>query len=340
MMAKSWAKKFILGLIMIVGIVNSGGIIRAVNTASSAGFTVAGQPNDTQLAGEGYNLELTPNQTTTLTLAVKNLSNQAATYTIAVNPATTSDNAVIDYAKAVNKTGGQLSITNMAKPSVSQLSVPANSSESFTVNIKMTGQSYDGIVAGGIRVERVSANHKNGVTNKFAFVKGIMLRQNATPVMPSLKAKSVKVGTYHYKPSVTAILENPSHINISGLMIAAKIKNDRTGRVVQTKNITDGNVAPSSSFKFVFRQDVPLPAGKYHLIGIAKDQAGHQWQWDEPFVVTQTAAAKNTAIRIKQSVAWWWPVIVILLLVIFGLLWWIFISKRRKEQADEETSNR
>ncbi|MDR3241591.1 MAG: DUF916 and DUF3324 domain-containing protein [Lactobacillaceae bacterium] len=335
-------KKIITLIVIVLGLINIGAV-KAAGVAEDSGFTVVSTPNQYQISEESYfDLKMEPDETTTLHMAVQNLSNEASTYTISINPAQTSDNAVIDYTYQGNGKGvgakSNVQIRDIAKLSVKKIKVPANTSRGFDIKVKMTNVKFSGIVAGAVRVTKVTPNEKTGITNKFAFAKGIVLRQNMETVTPKLEIKSIVAKTYQYQPGIVVKLINPTNINIFGLQIKAKITNDKTGKVLQTKDMTDVDrgMAPNSGFNYVFRRTDEYPPGKYHLVGTATDKNGHKWEWNQAFEIKRTVKSPIAGINITQHFAWWWIVIAILVMIIIGLLWWIILAKRRKDEDDEE----
>lgn len=313
----------------------------AADVAEQSGFSIISQPNELQASNQSYyDLKMQPGQTTILTLGVKNMSNVSSTYEITVNPAQTSDNVIIDYSSAGNAKGvgatPNLQIKSMTKLSTTQITVPANASKQFSVTLTMPDKTFDGIVAGAVRVERLTKNEKNGITNKFAYVKGIVVRQNDNAVDPALQINKIKVGQYHYLPGVIVTMANPTNINISKLKIDAKAVNDKTGETLNTKTVASGSVAPNSEFNYVIRYSKTIPAGKYHFVGTATNQKGHHWEWREPFTVKKAEKVANQPISVRGSFEWGWLLIVILLLIILALIWWIILMKRKKDHDDEE----
>ncbi|MDR3189627.1 MAG: DUF916 and DUF3324 domain-containing protein [Lactobacillaceae bacterium] len=322
--------------LIIVASLGFGGTIHAEEMQQAAGFTIECKANEFQHSDQSwYDLKMAPGQSTTLHLTINNISDQAATYNIAVNPAVTSDNVVIDYSTPVNvqlQTDGQplLQLQNLVTLSDKRLNVAAHAKRAFTVDVKMPQQTFDGIVAGAIKVERMSAKRSSGITNEFALVKGLVVRQNNQVIKPELEVAKIKVGTYKNLPGVQVQLVNPANINISGLKIDANLIDSQSGKIVATKACHDGSVAPNSSFNYVFRSELPLPVGDYQFVGTATDRTGNQWHWKDPFVIKAGEMSKHNPVTIEQGLQWWWAIILLMGITITGLSWFIFNSRRNK----------
>ncbi|MCZ9310592.1 DUF916 and DUF3324 domain-containing protein [Weissella koreensis] len=336
-------KKILFSLVtlLIIGGGTGGVVVYADDNQPQAEFTVDGKANEFQTDKDTtYDLKMQPGDETTLNLTVQNLSDEKATYRIAINPAQTSDNVIIEYGKSGNadEFGAKpnIQIRQITEISDTKLTVPSHQNKAFSIKIKMPQKKYDGIVAGGIRVEKITESSKEGITNKFAFVKGLVIHQNDNKVKPKLTINSIKASQYQYLPGVIVKMRNPTNINITELKMDTKVVNDKTGKTLIKKKVDQGSVAPNSQFNYVLRHDGKIPAGKYHFKGSAKDKYGNQWQWNKAFEVKE-AVKKETNFKVNATSHWLIILLgVIILLLIIALIWLFILLRRKKEQENAE----
>lgn len=313
----------------------------AADDQPQAEFTVDGQANEFQTDKKAtYDLKMRPGDETTLNLTIQNLSDEKANYRIAINPAQTSDNVIIEYSKSGKAEGfgakPNLQIRQITEISDTKLSIPGHQNKSFSIKLKMPKKEYDGIIAGGIRVEKITKSNKKGITNKFAFVKGLVIQENDHTVKPKLVVRSIKADQYQYLPGVIVKMRNPTNINITGLDINTNVVNDKTGKKIIEKKTDQGAVAPNSEFNYVLRHDGKIPAGKYHFKGVAKDKYGNRWQWNEAFEIKE-AIKKEDDFKIHATNPWLIILLgMIILLLILALIWLFILLRRKKEQENAE----
>ncbi|MDR1606011.1 MAG: DUF916 and DUF3324 domain-containing protein [Streptococcaceae bacterium] len=330
-------RKFILSLLTSLMILVLPMMSVRADAIEEAGFSIVTTPSSLQNSNNSYfDLKMQPEQATTLEIGIKNTTNQEEAFKIAVNPALTSDNIIIDYTFAGDGQGGgaqpNLQISQVVTLSTKLLTVPAQSQKNFTVQIKMPKTEFAGIMAGGIRVERVNDQEKGGITNQFAYVKGLVIRQNDQVVIPDIQFKSVSAGTFHYQPAVMAKFSNPTHMNISQLKITGTVINQKTQKTLVTKTIEDGSVAPNSTFNLILRTEEKIPSGTYQLKVTASTAQGLKWRWDESFTIAKSVNPTSTAFNVQGHFSWWWILIAVMVVVIVGLCWWIVVIKRRKKR--------
>ncbi|MDR1568185.1 MAG: DUF916 and DUF3324 domain-containing protein [Streptococcaceae bacterium] len=251
-----------------------------------------------------YDLKLKPEQKVELAVLIANDSDEEATFEIALNTAITNDNGIIDYTqreKDIKTYDSTLKykFSDIARIENNQITVPAKQQARVPIFVTMPKKSFDGIILGGIYVLKNvdNDNVKEGYSNRYSFVKGVVLRETDKEVQPEIVFDKVNKQVKNYKTEVSAKLRNPAAINISKLNIKAKITDLQTGKIIIENSAEDRDMAPNSSFAYRFDfKDKILPVGKFLLEVEAQDRLGNHWQLSKKFTVE-----KSEAIALKQK---------------------------------------
>lgn len=188
-------------------------------TATTPAFAVTPVlPSNQKQADAGYfDLQVDPGQQENLQLRISNLSDQVQTYTIAVNPAYTTDSGAIAFDRAMPPLNQDARRLNTLISGPEKVSVPAKTERLVTYTLKAPSQHFIGVISGGfyVRPENDSSTNKSasGVsfTNRFAIGITTILRQDfKTPNPPLLAMTKAGIGTINHYAAVQATISNPS----------------------------------------------------------------------------------------------------------------------------------
>lgn len=343
-MKRFWQWTVVLGtlLLAICG-------YQQVAHAENVGYTVNAvlPKNQDDSAATYFALRVKPKQQQKLSVVISNQTKSASKFKVSVNQAITNDNGVIDYSQSHPTLDQSLKVgikDIFAKQSLPTVTVPGKKSKTVTVQLKMPAKKLNGMVLGGINVQKVTNTDqkaKKGVniTNSFAYVIGVRLRESAVNVAPNMTLLSVKAGQSNSLNQVNAKLQNPEPGIMSNLKVKAKVTAQGSDKVILQNEKSNLAMAPNSSFNYALPfGNKNLKAGTYTLTLDATAQGGYKWHFVRNFTITakQLNQLANKYNQPQQKSYFWWfvaggAVIVLLLAIILYLLW---RNRRDRNQED------
>lgn len=332
-------------------------------SASEFNFAVYPQFPAAQSSGNTsfYDLWLRPKAKQTLTMTLKNSTDQDVKLDVSIASATTNDNGVVEY--GINKIKPDTSLKYNLKDYVTyakQVTVPKKSSLAYHVQVAMPSTEFAGELAGGITFKQHangdSGTKHKGVTvkNRFAYVLGLVMRNNNTLVQPKLSLHQVKATQVNYRNVILANLQNSKAVYINQVKADSVITKAGSSKAVYKHSVAQMQMAPNSNFNFT----TPLNgkafvAGKYHLkltVLANKSTAGksdggkdlsgkdikyaNRWVFEKDFTITTAQAKKYNAkdVTIPKAKTNYLLIIglivlIVLLLLIILVMW---LRSRRK----------
>lgn len=186
-------------LLAILGTILSGNIVKA----SQLGFSVTANVRelDNRASDQSFfDLILEPGQKQTVTVTLKNDTNRQMTVEQEVSSATTNINGVVEYSPHNIEADKSLRFNYDDLVQTEQEIVLAPHSEkTINIDLQMPEEHFDGQLVGGLtyreKIDEEEAIPENqeglAVTNRFAFVIALLMRQNKVAVEPDLKLHDV-----------------------------------------------------------------------------------------------------------------------------------------------------
>lgn len=307
---------------------------------------------DNQLNANDYDdLLITPNTSQDLSFVVQNSDNSARTFVVEANNATTSDGIAVTYDEHERNNLLSPMFSDLIANRKQKITVPANTSQTVTFNLKYPSQQFDGVILGGITVylddsdtqNKQSDNGSFAITNRFTYSNAVQLRTSKEiTAVPKLIANKAEMTTSNAYPYVKVNLSNSARAIIKQMSTENTIQ-DSSGKIVESYKTTNGQVAPNSDFNLAIPlTNGALPAGKYHAIGTAT--SGNQsWTWNQEFEVTNdNSKSVDHESIIKPKVNYWLYLSLLLLLLIIVLIIviiFLIIKNRKKEDKNNEKIN-
>ncbi|MDH6363792.1 hypothetical protein M2139_000629 [Enterococcus sp. PF1-24] len=301
MKAKNCLKMLISLLFLGISFLfNNGGVaLAAMEDGGAAGFTYnVNFPENHEGEVGYYNLRMTPGQKQTVSISLHNPTDKAIVMDIALNGAKTNQNGVIEY--------GETEIANDASlkydfkdivTGPSAVEIPAGESRELALDIQMPTTAYEGIIVGGIRMQKQedpeADKQVNGsmINNKFAYVVAMVLKESDAVTTPEVKLNQVYAGSANYR---NAFFVNYSNVQADFLNnVATEVEISKKGNetITYTAKKTQMRMAPNTQMDFpVNLNGEKMQPGKYsaHVVVISNE---NRWEWTEEFEVTQEQAA-------------------------------------------------
>lgn len=317
--------------------------------SGASGFTYQVIHPENQEEGSGFfDLRMSPGQKQTVEIKLRNHSQQELTVNVKLNGAKTNPNGVIEYGpnKLSDDRSMKFKFTEIVKGPTSVTLEPA-SEASLPLDITMPETTFDGIILGGIQLQRKEvanqAEESRGtmVINKYAYVIGMRLRETNQELPLDLHFVKVAAATPDYRNTIVIDLANPQAMIMNDLNVEAQIMGEKSDEVLFESKKTKMRMAPNSLLNFpVSMEGQSMKAGNYR-VHILATSGKKRWEWTEPFRISREEADKfnNEAVGLIQERGIDWQMIglivtgiIALIALIFGL---IQVVMKKKQQNKE-----
>lgn len=260
------------------------------------GFNVQANLPENQLNKEisYYDLRMQPGQQQELTITISNTSGEPQTYEVNMNQAYTNKNGFIDYERNDVKPdeSQQYDLSDIATYD-SEITVAAQTSIDFPIQLRMPEAAFDGEILGGIQVLKKTEAVEGEIVNRYGYIIGLRLTETDTPVQRTLELKSIQAEQAFGSTGIVVKIQNPIMEGIGHLRYNVVIKDDQ-GKLVREKNYdNDMSIAPNSTYDFAIDwDDEPLEVGSYTLQLAISDAKDNQWDFTEDFEISAQEAKK------------------------------------------------
>ena len=342
-------------LLFIATIFTLGTVSKEVH-ANEFNFSVNPVLPENQIGESGYfNLQMSPGQSQTLTITLKNTTDKTVVVEEEIASATTNINGVVEYSPNKIKADSTLKYNLVDYASIpKEVSLQPNSSQQVKVSVTMPKENFNGVIAGGITFkekdsEKTISNSKGlSIQNKYAYVVALLMQQNKNTVAPDLKLNSVEPSQVNYRNVINANLQNPKAGYLNQMYVQAEVKGLSNSKLSYKANKEMLQMAPNSNFDYpVFIGDGnKLEAGKYRLSMTVYGQKNndgkftyvdskgkeqkfdYQWKFTKDFTILgKTASKLNSKDVTVKKTPWYenWLIWLGLLLILLALFFLFFI---------------
>ena len=320
--------------------------------AEGVGYTVSAKlpKNQDDKNVTYFALRVKPNQQEKLGVVISNQSKKSATFQYGVNQAITNNNGVIDYSNSNPKLDSSLKVgikDVFNEQKLQKVTVPVKTSKTVYVTYKMPSKKIDGMILGGVYVKKMAgkeAKAKKGVTitNQFAYVIGVRLRESSVDVAPDMKLNEVRAGQINAYNQVEANLQNPRPGLMSQLKVKTKVTEVGKTKVVLQNEKSNMAMAPNSNFNYAIPWgDTQLKAGTYTLTLDSTAKGGYHWHFVKNFTVTQKQinSLKNKINTPQQhNYLWWFVAGGILIILLLAIIIYLLLKRKRNDDDDKQES--
>lgn len=279
--------------------------ISFAETENNIGFTIQAVIPENQVDKEQsyFDLRMSPSQEQIIYVQVINSSSEDIVFKLSVNQAYTNSAGFIDYADPDIEKDESLKydISDIASYD-SKVEVKANSSVSVPITLKMPSETFDGVIMSGIQVIKESSQSSEGISNKYGYVLGLILRETDNEIKRELNLISVKPAVSFSKTSVVARLQNPTMDAYGHLKYEAIVTNKKTGEVEREVSYDNNmQMAPNSFYDFAIDwNNEALVAGEYTLDLVVSDAKENVWEFSEDFIITKKEAKEINKVTVDK----------------------------------------
>lgn len=326
---RAWLVALLLGMIGIFA-------PQTVQAKTSNSYTLTAQLPSSQTNPQVTYFDLTAaeNSVQPLTVVVNNTSQQTLKVTVAANDAYTANSGLIAYDRA--------KVTSLSSPRslrFSQLvqgkrqqtvSLAPGKEQKVTFNVKMPDAPFSGLILGGIRsVATVGAN-TNNVQSKVAYNLSVVLRHNATPVMPNVQLSRVLPGARLKKSGLLVRLNNTKPNIVSQMTFNGSVTRAGKKEILSTYQQQQLQMAPYSELNY-FMPTKLLQPGNYTLHLKLTGRDGYAQTLTKRFHVDKGQQLSQSVDKPSVTKTVWWPYLVgaaIAILAVIGATYWAYRKGR------------
>ena len=324
-------QKILYGLLVMIGIFT----FSYSSKADSNDFSVIPilPENQNKDVFSYFDLTVVPNQKQELKIKVTNNSNESVKYNIYVNTATTNQNGILDYSisEFEKDESMKLSVKECVYAEETRIELPPESSKDVTLRLSIPASPFEGIALGGITVEPVIDDKKEGISNLFTRTLALQLSESKENIVPKLEGGAVLVSQENLRNNVKFELRNTTPVIIPKVKAEITIlkQGSKTPIVEETKEQL--SFAPNSKFGLMTEWKQQFDPGNYTYNINLKDEKGHSWKFTKEFEIKDEVAKdlNEKSVDVKDNTIWIYLIIPFILLVV-ALLSMLYILIKKK----------
>lgn len=321
----------------------------AEDSSNATGFTYKSIIPDNQRDTDvGYfDLRMTPGQKQTVKIKIKNLSAEEIEVSVKLNGAKTNVNGVVEYGPTPIKKDKSLKYDFEKIVSAPEtVKIPAKEERDVDITINMPEASFDGMISGGIQLQKVEKENKTkpqktGVVNKYAYIIGMILTETDKEMQPNLKLNKVYVALNNARNTFFVNFSNVEPVYLENMTTQVQIMKEDSDEVLYETKRSGMRMAPNSLIDFpVDMEGDRMVAGNYHA-KILVTSGDRKWNWDEKFKITDEEADKfnSQSVGLEEVQTFNWKLVAGIILGVVALAVIIFVLIRtisKKKQAKKK----
>lgn len=321
-----------LGLFPVIGQAEEG----------TLNFYVTPEFPDSQVEGSSsyFDLNLSAGETEHLALKLQNASSDPIQVQVTPHTAYTNVHGVVEYGQDAKEPDPSLShsLDKLINPS-EIIELAGNETKTISVPLHMPKESFEGFLAGGLRIAQVkdeseeAPNNGEGVAikNEFAYVIGVVVSNTRNSVQPDLELLDVFADQLNYRNVISANLQNFTPAFINQLAVEATVQRVGEDDILYKSSEEMMQMAPNSNFNF----PIPLEGDRFqageYLLKLKATSGEEEWTWEQTFTIeTEEARSFNRAdVTIDTSINWWMIGAICLLILLVVILLSLVIKQRK-----------
>lgn len=305
-------------------------------------FYVTPEFPESQVEGSNsyFDLNLAAGETDTLALRLQNASSEAIQVQVTPHTAFTNVHGGVEYGKDAQEPDNSLmySLDELIAPS-GVIELAGNETKTITVPLHMPEASFEGFLAGGLRVTEVKeeqeepTSNEEGVAikNEFAYVVGVVVSNSRDSVQPDLDLLDVFADQLNYRNVISATIQNFTPTFVNRLAVEATVQRVGEDEVLYEASEEMMQMAPNSHFNFpISLAGDRFQSGEY-VLNLKATSGEEEWSWERTFTIeTDEARALNRAdVTIDSSLNWWIIGSIVLVVILLGVILYLIIQKKK-----------
>lgn len=293
-----------------------------------------------------FDLNLAEGETETLLLNVQNASEDSIQVQVTPHTAYTNVHGVVEYGKDAEKPDTSLlySLDQLIVPS-GVIELAGNETKTIPVPIHMPEASFEGFLAGGLRItevkeeqEEMTSNEEGvAIKNEFAYVVGVVVSNSRNSVQPNLELLDVFADQLNYRNVVSATIQNFTPTFVNRMSVEATIQRAGENEILYEASEEMIQMAPNSHFDFpISLEGDRFQSGDY-VLNLKATSGEEEWVWERTFTIeADDARALNRAdVTIDTSLNWWMIGAIAIFFVLLGVIVYLIILKNKDSKQKE-----
>ncbi|MEG0256027.1 DUF916 and DUF3324 domain-containing protein [Vagococcus sp.] len=343
---------FLTLLSLMMALIGAG----TVSAEDNGGFTYTVNFPENQLKKNigSYHLMMKPGQEQTVTITMANPGKEKSVINVAVNSTKTNSNGVLENGD--NNIKNDKSLKFDIKKIISapkKVELKPGEKKDVEFKIKMPETSFEGFLSGGIQMiqagqgEDLKKSKGTQVINEYAYVIGIILRENENDIKPELKLNSVKAGQANYKNTIFVNYSNIKGNFVREMTTEVQIMEKGKDTVIYEKKQSKMRMGPNTAIDFpVDMNGEAMKAGNYTAKILVTADEGIREEWTKDFKITKEDADKfnERDVGLVQEKGLDWKLIAIIVVGFFVFVAIIFIIvhllKKNKKKSKSKSSSK
>lgn len=323
--------------------------------AGAVGFLYKTNHPENQQGESGYfNLRMQPGQKQTVSITLINPTEKEVKVRVDLSGIRTNSNGVLEYGptKLEKDASMKFDFVDVVK-APDNITIPAKSEENLNLDISMPETTYDGYIAGGIQLQKMTEENKSTkeigtrVINEYAYNIAMLLSETDKKLEPALHFVKAFASQLNGRNTITVDIGNEQAEIVRNLTVEAQILTDKSDEVLYESKKINMEMGPNNILNFkVGMNGEAMKPGNYRARVVA-ESGSKRWEWLENFKITKEEAEKfnRDDIGLDQNRGFDWKLVggivgVVLLLVIgiFGLIHLMTRKKVKKRKKGRKKS--
>ena len=298
-------------------------------------------------ASSYFDLNLAAGETETLALKLQNASSEPIQVQITPHTAYTNVHGVVEYGKDAEVPDSSLSYSLDAlidSPEVIDLA--GNETKTVEVTLHMPERSFEGFLAGGLRITEVKKEQEEtptneegvAIKNEFAYVVGVVVSNSRASVQPDLELLDVFADQLNHRNVISANLQNVTPTFVNRLAVDATIQRAGEDAILYEASEEMMQMAPNSHFDFpISLEGDRFQSGDY-VLNLKATSGEEEWEWARTFTIeAEEARSLNRAdVTIDSSLNWWMIGTMILIMLLLALVVYLIVQKKKANESESE----
>ncbi|MEC3942503.1 DUF916 and DUF3324 domain-containing protein [Enterococcus mundtii] len=312
-------------------------------------FYVTPEFPESQIEGSNsyFDLNLAAGETETLTLKLQNANSEPIQVQVTPHTAYTNVHGVVEYGKDAQEPDSSLSysLDELINPS-EVIELAGNETKTITVPFHMPDESFEGFLAGGLRItevkekqeETTSSEEGVAIKNEFAYVVGVIVSNTRDSVQPDLELLDVFADQLNYRNVISATIQNFTPTFVNRMAVEATVQRAGESDILYEASEERMQMAPNSNFNFPISLDGDRFQSGEYVLKLKATSGEEEWEWERNFTIeAEEARSLNRAdVTIDSSLNWWMIGSIILLVLLLGVILYLLIQKKKVNTKEQE----
>ncbi|WP_430600498.1 hypothetical protein IGI84_003000 [Enterococcus sp. DIV0008] len=294
-----------------------------------------------------FDLNLAAGETENLALKLQNANSEPIQVQVTPHTAYTNVHGVVEYGKDAQEPDRSLpySLDELIDPS-GVIDLAGNETKTIMVPLHMPEESFEGFLAGGLRITEVKEESAEepteeeglAIENEFAYVIGVVVSNSRNSVQPNLDLLDVFADQLNYRNVISATIQNFTPTFVNRMAVEATVQRVGETDILYEASEEMMQMAPNSHFHFpISLEGDRFVAGEY-LLKLKAASGEEEWTWGRTFTIeAEEARAFNRAdVTIATSTNWWMIGAFILIFLLLGLVFYLILLKKKTKANEQE----